>query len=993
MHSLLFRFILLAGVLHGCLSAFSQSTRWILDSYSKNEGLPATEVFDVIQTEDGFLWLGTDRGLLRFDGHSFKSYTSHPDNTNSISNNYLVELETDNHGQLWISADGKINIYDPASTSFRRIDLLNDNNKHDEVMSLSYNSLGDTMWVCTRTRILYSTGRNGELKPIDFKLSNRDIGGFLTYEKNGLLYLSCNQGIFEIYQNGKIKREFHIPLNNNTSENNMCHFLSEDGTIWAGNWSDGLYKIIQNEAPVNFLYIPDVQNAIYSIVRSQSNPDELLIGTIDGLRIFNTKIEKFVQSDLLSSEDPNPVVYSIYKSGDATWFATNDGLKVVDQKKYVFKKHILENVENEVYPLRNLEFESKSGIVWFIQRYKRIHRYDLKTDKEIPIPAKLLPFLTDKGEINAIAIDGEDNLWLNSMTKGILVYSLTHDSITLEAKRNKENPVFTNIIPGPGGTCWLSSVAGLYSISLHDKEIRPVSEVNQYIREQNLSAHLGSVILDRHKNLWMVSGWSDDIKESILYYNTSTNKTLKIDPVSDDQLKLIGHIEGLMVSREDVLYVYGDNGIGYSKQAGIPDKQNLEFKFIKSREGCFDAIEDAENRIWISCKSEIGYITPDTDDITYYNHHNSNLSKTNLSELATFNNSIYFTHISDITEYDLDKFKFPVCHPPFLSEAFIQNYDFTTMPKSGDRLKLRHDQNTVLLHFTNFNFTNAIQNQYEFRLHQGAAWNKMDQNKLDLNALGYGDYTLEVRTANSFGIWSDEIFTLNIHIKPPFTRSAWFFGILTILLGLFFYLLYKFRLNQIKKLEVLRTTISRDLHDDMGADLAQIKIISEIEAVKNSHPAFQVINDKLTQVMGNISDMVWSINPKKDSLSELVLHIQEYAIEMLEPKGINLQFKIDDTSTDIRISPEVRRNFYLIFKEGIHNIVKYANATEVRYSFENNNGKIISSLVDNGVGMKTEHAQKGNGLINMRQRAEQIGGELTINSQPGRTEVRLEVGV
>ncbi|MBK8701269.1 MAG: hypothetical protein IPN29_17695 [Saprospiraceae bacterium] len=216
-----------------------------------------------------------------------------------------------------------------------------------------------------------------------------------------------------------------------------------------------------------------------------------------------------------------------------------------------------------------------------------------------------------------------------------------------------------------------------------------------------------------------------------------------------------------------------------------------------------------------------------------------------------------------------------------------------------------------------------------------------------------------------------------------------FFILVALVLFALIYIFFTYREKQRHKMEMLRQNIARDLHDDMGSNLSQIKIISEMEAIKGSHEKFAEIAEKLTEVMATMSEIVWSINPLYDSFDDALLKIKEFAIEILEPRGINLHFEAASLPARIKLNTTQRRHLYLIFKEAINNIAKYAQADEVVFSVISQNQKTIISIKDNGMGFATLNPGSGNGLNNMKTRAMAIGADLYIHSGTSGTEVIL----
>ncbi len=177
--------------------------------------------------------------------------------------------------------------------------------------------------------------------------------------------------------------------------------------------------------------------------------------------------------------------------------------------------------------------------------------------------------------------------------------------------------------------------------------------------------------------------------------------------------------------------------------------------------------------------------------------------------------------------------------------------------------------------------------------------------------------------------------------------------------------------------------IARDLHDDIGSNLSNIKLISEMASLKTDtldKSTYLKISEKTSQVMEYMSDIVWSINPKNDEMTNIIPWIQKYAIQTLEPLDINLKFELEDLPNHLELDLEKRRNLFLICKEAFNNISKYSQANNVLFKVQYNQKQIHITIQDDGKGFDLQANTFGNGLQNMKDRAKQLGGELLISS-------------
>jgi len=192
-------------------------------------------------------------------------------------------------------------------------------------------------------------------------------------------------------------------------------------------------------------------------------------------------------------------------------------------------------------------------------------------------------------------------------------------------------------------------------------------------------------------------------------------------------------------------------------------------------------------------------------------------------------------------------------------------------------------------------------------------------------------------------------------------------------------------------MERVRTRIATDLHDDIGANLTKISILSEVVQQKLGNRENDIQEGKLLENIAETSresvsamgDIVWAINPKKDSLIDLTRRMRQYAQETLGQREIAFDFSVPPAIDDLRLNADVRRNIYLIFKESLNNIVRHSQASKVGIDLCFEKEEIILRINDDGSGFDASEDFDGNGLASMEKRAALLGGNLTIDSAPG----------
>jgi signal transduction histidine kinase len=203
--------------------------------------------------------------------------------------------------------------------------------------------------------------------------------------------------------------------------------------------------------------------------------------------------------------------------------------------------------------------------------------------------------------------------------------------------------------------------------------------------------------------------------------------------------------------------------------------------------------------------------------------------------------------------------------------------------------------------------------------------------------------------------------------------------------------------SRLKAIERLRVQIAADLHDDVGSRLTKVAMLTELveRQTPDQHenkPQIQKIAGTTREVIQAMDEIVWTINPNNDTLDNLANYIFQYTQEYFQNTGVRCRFHLPVRLPDLPLSTEERHNLFMAFKEALNNILKHAEATEVRVELAIEGEKLQISIVDNGCGfIQNGSPTSGNGLNNMKRRLGRIGGRLKLESQPGSgTKIEME---
>jgi signal transduction histidine kinase/streptogramin lyase len=319
-------------------------------------------------------------------------------------------------------------------------------------------------------------------------------------------------------------------------------------------------------------------------------------------------------------------------------------------------------------------------------------------------------------------------------------------------------------------------------------------------------------------------------------------------------------------------------------------------------------------------------------------------------------------------------------------------------------LVLTRSRSNIQIEFSSVAFGAGERLRFQHKL-EGADqdWSPLtEQRTVNFANLAPGRYRFLVRAVNASGAVSETPASFSFTILSPVWQRWWFVVLTATTVGLAGYVVYRYRLAQLLKLERMRTRIATDLHDDIGSSLSQIAILSELSRQRLGQQESGV-GESLAQIantsrdlVDSMSDIVWAINPRRDRLSDLIQRMREFAGDVFTAREIEFRFRAPAAGLELRLDADLRRQLYLIFKEAVNNAARHSHCTQAEIEFEVAQDRLLLCLRDNGRGFDPNGdaaaGRNGNGLASMRERAQALGGEIEIASQPNQgTRVKLNL--
>lgn len=979
-------------------TAYSQS--WRIDKMGITEGLPQGYVYVIHQDKKGFMWIGTHGGLSRYDGYDFKVFQYSPFDPTTLGDNSVFFLKEDpKTGKFWIGGSSCLNEFNPETFITTRYRYTK---KQLEFADGVFINEHDILLACEHDVLLFNTSEKKFTQVPVYDENNRQVsiarvenavtdkkGNFMIMSKTGIFFYdpatkSCkrktatspdfspfyNYEIFNVLldsygqywiatnkkglirfdpSSGKIST-LQLP---SSLKNDLIRFdiVSEDSRrmIWAG-CTIGLFRINPRTMAVD--YFSDDKNKTVSLSHPEINAIKedrnglMWIGTVGGginkMIPQTAGFRNFVLTKDTSSIKTGTYLMSLQQQGDDIWF-TN----IWDQVGKINKTTGTTTLYTKAFLTAGYSWYSEGTIIrsktgeLIVLNGENLYRIEPNPTGEPTIQSQKAPGL----------------FHIHYSTNG-KTYYMVNTPVEKTFCRNDTiygDEFFYDAEDDNNGNIWIGSSKGLIRL------VTGSNDVVQYRHDDKDPNSVSSDFIyaletDDHQNIWMAA-----YNGGLCSYNIITGK-----------FRRFGKEDGLS---DNIVYsIEKDNrgNLWFSSNAGISVYNTSAGTFRNYR--TTDGLLNNEFNRQVSYKDSNGWLYfGGISGIDYF--HPDSIIKNNLTVNLAFTNFRVF------------------------------NIDYIADNKKGiPVIELNSGDRYISVEFASLNYNDQQKIQYAYRMNNSMEWIKTGyQHILSFSELPIGKHNLHIRSTNSEGIWQDNAIVCTIVIHPEWWQTTWFRLIVAALLAaLVIFIIrsyYHRKLEQQKRVfekqqavEHERTRIATDMHDDMGAGLSRIKFLSETIGIKKQQQ--QSIEEDINKIRAYSHDMidkmgeiVWALNEKNDSLSDLLAYTRAYAAEYLSQNGIHCTVEAPEQFPSLFVSGEFRRNIYLTVKEALHNIVKHAHASHVKIRVDTHEHLFIS-ISDDGIGIDKSNIRPfSNGLTNMKKRMESIGGRMEIENGSGTTVV------
>lgn len=962
-------------------------------TWQVEQGLPQNKVTAVVQARDGYLWVGTYNGLARFDGVRFTVFDDN--NTPALRSSRITSLFEASDGTLWIGTEsGDVSEYKDGH--FAAVPLRADWSG-GKIYAISSDGTGD-VWLMNEAGELARV-RDGRVLIPPAGTIAKVVG--LTRSASGEIWVDREGRVSRISQ-GRLQPVEFPATDSVTYPYIQGIAASRDGGLWVAcnshirKWNDDKWGADLGSAPWGWGVVANFMETSGGVLVGGTSSDGLWLvfpGSTNTLST-NTLQMHFTHTNGL----PSDWVISLCEDRERNlWCGTGAGLAMV-------RPNNIETISPpdkwKGRPVLSV-LPAPDGALWIGTEGAGLYRRQDGDWKNFDSAQGLRnPYIW------SLAADGAGKIWAGTWGGGL--FKQTDDAFDYA-------PGLTNfLVPMPallfvGDDLWVGTPEGAARYKngklTRFKEIagQPFGDVRAIVRDASGALWFGTaggglvrLQNDNFRRFKKSDGLSSDFIECLHF---AGNGALWIgtfggglDRFKDGKFSVINRQQGL------------PNGV-----VGHIEADQFGFFWMSSYAGILRAREKDLNRC---ADGEIAVVPFVTCGI------NDGLPTLECSEGMqsaggkTPDGRLWFPTAKGLVAVDPAGVQFNPLPPPVRIETMLVDGRKFADGGAAGPVKVPPGRRQIEFEYTGLSFVAPEKVQFKCRLNGFEPdWVDVGTKRVAVyNYIPPGSYSFQVIACNNDGVWNETGASLKFEVLPFFWQTTWFHvlgGVATALAaGAIVWFETRRRMRRRleraerqRDIERERTRIARDIHDDLGAQLTRITMLSESAAEPEANPrqameSVRRIYDTARELTRSMDEIVWAVNPRHDTLESLATYLEKFAQDWLAGAGIRCRLDLPLQFPKWHLTSEVRHNLFLTFKEALHNVVKHSQASEVSIHLTLKEKSFELTMEDNGQGFTVEEAKKnistapgraasGNGLENMERRLAAIGGSCKIQSAPG----------
>ena len=973
-------------------------------SYTTAEGLAHDSVNKIYRDSRGFLWFCTAEGLSRFDGYKFKNYGQDQGLPHRNINDFLEAKD----GTYFVATTAGLAIFNPNGKAYPWNVLkqtLEQNSaeppmfqtilpeagvlrQRNNILSLAQDRSG-RIWAGTESGLFRIEKETDRWALHEFGIEEWKDKGYvfscLFPDSVGGL-LAATSSIYRISPKGDYKKMY--------DGGSSSIFQDRDGRLWIDNFPT--LKL--------FSYDNDSMRLMKTFTQKDGLPPNAIhfstIQTPDG-RIFigyeygfseylpNRK-DNEPQFHFLARERVNTLAMdaagNLWVGTDSrgAWKVSLTGFTLFDNQDGI-------NSSDEIMSV----LSDKRGNVFVVSRPNKLSHF---TQGKFET---LVPFgLTNRSwSWHFLDLLSRDDEWWIPGADGLRHYP--HVSNFGALARTRPKKVFSgadglfaseifNQFEDSRGDIWFSVVGNIVDTLLrwdHQSD-----KIVGYTTENGLPGRNGPISFaeDTYGNVWFGYYFGELVRYKNGKFQMFTEKDgLPVSQVADLLIDSNGRLWVATSGRG--LFRVDDTNAEHPVFTGLSTLNGLS----SNQSTCLT--QDKFGRIYVGTGRGINRIDHN-DNIRVFTQEDGLPTNYITRCSADKNGALWFVVSNTLVKF-VPEIEVLATPPPVFIDRILVNGVSQKISELGETdiepLELEAAQHQIQLDFFALTFDAGENVRYQYRLDDHDWSNPSRQQSLNLD-LSSGRHSLLIRAIRADRTTSARPASLSFRILSPIWKRWWFVTLAVMIVALGAYAAFRYRVARLLEIERMRTRIATDLHDDIGAGLSRMAVLSEV--VKRQTQADHWESDELLTdiadsargLVDSMSDIVWSIDPRKDDLNNVAARIRQFASDVLEARGIEWEFKASEEMKNIKLAAEQRRHLYLIFKEAINNVARHSECRKVVLEIRVFHDRLVASINDDGHGFVVlpgdglaGNGRGGNGLRNMKTRALELNGRLDVHTDPG----------
>lgn len=972
---------------------------------TQTDGLSKNSIWSTYRDKEGYLWIATSKGLNCYDGATVTTYNYNNSEVDGIPVNSVRYITEDKNGKIWLSNETRIFYFDKKLNQFKNIDLSKFKNKVDRISHIYY---------ATDNHIYAGQGKyllkinTSTLKPslidTDPKKTQEKRYGIYHFieDKNGKLWYSNFPDLYcyDLFTQ-KLEKFLILPQQLNIAEPVEIGAITVDGdNLWLGLYSSGgLAKYNQKTGEIKFFPVANhLQSyAVTALAQDENDANYLWVGTkMLGLGLFDKRTESFVRFYKRDDSRPGSIISnnisaSIHFDADQTcWVSTTDGISYFNLNKQRLKTYYIEPYDGKNFNRYQYEYmvidKTNPEQIWLSCKDNGIIKYDFKKSKCI----LTLKNLSNNPDINYkqrfidwMAADSYGKIWYSNL-EGI--YTLNNDGSSnpvlkieqFKLSNNEKLQIYEATFDN-SHNLWIASSTGLWKYDTKTKKLEFADSSHV-----QLTKDMFYIQIDQYNQLWLILN-----NHSIVQYNPATKKIREWKIYLDTKMQSLVQPLRLAVDKQNNIWTTSTEGLIHI------DLLKNKTTIFREKDGlCSSSLlqinYDGNDKIYAGSEGCIVEMDINTKNTKTYSNNEGLIDNIVRGGLMMHRNELYTGGRNYIQVMNNSAPPINEVAPLYITQLLTKDTRIT-IPENKT-VHLDYGQNSIQIDYRLLNLLDESGFDYEYRLLPlNNDWIKVGStNKALFFNLPAGKYNFEVRVSNKK---TGQITSNNyvaIIIDTPWWQT-WLFRILCALtISCVLYYLYKMRISRLIAIERTRQRIGKDLHDDIGTTLSSITLMNTVLKKKiNTNPAEAIklsekVEDVSRQMIQNMSDIVWNINPGNDTLEKLINRLQQFLNDAFNEIETDYNLQVSENLYSKKIDMETRKDAYLISKEIISNAAKYSKATKFALCLSYQDHSLIIKAEDNGIGFDNSNVRTGNGLNNIQLRTQRHKGKAIVNSAIGK---------